>query len=239
MKYIFGPLRSRRLGNSLGINLTPYKTCTFDCVYCQLGRTTVKTEERKEYIPQEEIINELKLWLSNNAEEAKSLDFITLSGSGEPTLNLKLSQLIAQIKSLTSVPVAIITNASLLRMPALRRECLSADAILPSLDAVVQGAFTKINRPQEGMNVEDVIKGLIELRREFKGKIWLEVMLVRGINDDLRYIKKLKEAADKINPDKIHLNSPVRTTAEPDISPVDQKKLKKIKEILGEKAEII
>ena len=141
MKYIYGPVKSRRLGSSLGITLTPYKICSFNCVYCQLGKTTEKTIERKEYIPVQEVINELNIWLQNNNLEAKNLNYITLSGSGEPTLNIKIDQLIAQIKKITAIPVAVITNASLLNIDLVRRELLSADVIVPSLDTTTQEIF--------------------------------------------------------------------------------------------------
>jgi len=239
MKYIYGPLKSRRLGLSLGITLTPYKICSFNCVYCQLGKTINTTSERREYIPIQEIINELKLWLQNNILEAKGLNYITLSGSGEPTLNIKIGQLIAEIKKISAVPVAVITNASLLNVALVRQALSCADLIIPSLDAVTPGIFTKVDRPREGINIEDIIDGLIGLRKEFKGKIWLEVMLIKGINDDLAHIRKLKDIIDKINPDKIHLNSPVRTTAEENVQALDKKRLEKIREILGESCEII
>jgi wyosine [tRNA(Phe)-imidazoG37] synthetase (radical SAM superfamily) len=239
MKYIYGPLKSRRLGLSLGITLTPYKVCSFNCIYCQLGKSIGTTTERKEYIPIQEIINELKLWLQNNTLEAKDLNYITFSGSGEPTLNIKIGQLIAEIKKITAVPVAIITNASLLNVTAVRQALSCADLIIPSLDAVTPEIFTKVDRPKEGINVEDIINGLIGLRKEFKGKIWLEVMLIKGINDDLAHIRKLKDIIDKINPDKVQLNSSVRTTAEDNVLAVDKKKLMKFKEILGDKCELI
>ena len=239
MKYIYGPVKSRRLNLSLGITLTPYKICSFNCVYCQLGRTLDTTSERKEYIPIQEIIHELKLWLQNNIQEAGNLNYITLSGSGEPTLNIKIGQLILEIKKITTLPVAVITNASLLNLALVRQAVSYADLIIPSLDAVTPEIFTKINRPKEGINIEDIINGLIDLRKEFKGKIWLEVMLIRGINDDLAHIRKLKDIIDRIKPDKIHLNSPARPTAEDNILGPDKKKLQKFKEILGEKCEII
>ena len=239
MKYIYGPVKSRRLGLSLGITLTPYKTCSFNCVYCQLGKTTQLAGERKEYIPIEEILNELKSWLENNTDEVKNLNYITLSGSGEPTLNIKLGQLIAEIKKITNVAVAVITNASLLNDPLVRKDLSLVGLIVPSLDSVTAKILTKIDRPHPAIKLENIIDGLINLKKEFRGKIWLEVMLVKGINDDLRQIKKLKEVTDRINPDKIQLNSPVRTTTEPNIFPVDKKKLEKIKEILGDKCEIV
>jgi GTP-binding protein len=239
MKYIYGPVKSRRLGLSLGITLTPYKICSFDCIYCQLGKSAGTTVQRREYIPIQEIVNELKLWIQNNSQQAKDLDYITFSGSGEPTLNIKIEQLIAEIKQIIAVPIAIITNASLVNIALVRHCLLAADLIIPSLDAVTPEIFQKIDRAAEDIKIDQIINGLIELRREFKGKLWLEVMLVKGVNDDLSQIRGLKEIANKINPDKIQLNSPVRTTTEDDILAVDKKKLEKFKEILGEKCEII
>lgn len=239
MKYIYGPVESRRLGLSLGITLTPYKICSFDCVYCQAGATTELTKERKEYISIEEILQEIKTWLLENRAEAEKLNYITLSGSGEPTLNINIHLLISGIKKLASIPVAVITNASLLNIPLVREALKPADLVVPSLDAVTSALFSEINRPQKEINVSDIIEGLVSFRREFKGRIWLEVMLVKGINDDLRHIKKIKEAAERINPDKIQLNSPVRVTAQDNIFSVDKRKLRKIKEILGGKCEII
>lgn len=238
MKYIYGPVNSRRLGLSLGLSLTPYKICNFDCVYCQLGETKTHAKERKEYINIEDILEELKTWLNNNSELSAKLNFITFSGSGEPTLNNKIGILINQIKHITNIPVAVITNSSNLINSQVRQEILGADLIVPSLDAVTPNIFAKIDRPALGINVEDVTNGLIALRKEFKGKIWLEIMLVKGINDDLRHIKKLKEAVERINPDRIQLNSPVRTTTEDGILPVEKPKLKKIQRIFGDRCEI-
>ncbi len=239
MKYIYGPVGSRRLGLSLGLSLTPYKICDFDCIYCQLGKTVGLTRERKEYIKIDEALAELKSWLQNSPEEAKKLNYITLSGAGEPVLNIKIGEAIGKIKEAASCPVAVITNASLLNDAEVRASLLGADLIVPTLNTVIPEIFNKIDRPHPDIKIEEIITGLISLRREFRGKIWLEVMLVRGVNDDLRQIRKLKEVVDKINPDKVQLNSPVRTTAEPDVLAVDKSKLEKIRAILGDRAEII
>ncbi len=239
MKYIYGPVPSRRLGLSLGLSITPHKTCTFDCLYCQQGKTSQTTLERKEYTPISEVLDELRGWIANHPQEEAKLDYITISGSGEPTLNTGIGKLIQEIKKMTSRQVAVITNASFLSDAGVRKEIIAADLIVPSLDAAVEQVFREIDRPHPGIKAEDIINGLVELRKEFSGKIWLEVMLAKGINDDIRYIKKLKEAADRINPDKIQLNSPVRTTAESGILPVAETKLKRIKKLLGEKCEII
>jgi len=239
MKYIYGPVKSRRLGLSLGLSLTPHKTCNLDCLYCQLGRTKELVSSRKEYASIKDILNELRNWIQENPDEAKRLKFITISGSGEPTLNIKIGELISEIRKISVSSVAVITNATLLGDPKVRQALFGADLLVPSLDAVSPEIFKKINRPHEGINLEDIIKGLIALRKEFCGKIWLEVMLVKGVNDGEDEIERLKEIAEKIKPDKIQLNSPVRTTAEKGIFPVDKEKLEKIKEILGKKCEII
>ena len=224
---------------SLGINLTLPKTCTFDCVYCQLGRTKDLTILRSEYIKLSEIIEELRVWLDSCKNNLAALDYVTISGSGEPTLNTKIPDLISELRRLSPVKIAVITNASLLSDASLRREISGADLIVPSLDAVTQELFVKVDRPHKDIKIEDIINGLISLRREFKGKIWLEVMLIRGLNDDIRHIRKLKGVIEKVNPDRIQINSPVRTASEAGISPVPKAKLKKIKDILGDKAEII
>jgi wyosine [tRNA(Phe)-imidazoG37] synthetase (radical SAM superfamily) len=239
MKYIYGPVQSRRLGLSLGVSLAPYKTCNFDCVYCQLGPTIEKAHEQKEYAKIEDILAELKGFLLSHKEEVQSLNYITLSGSGEPTLNTRISELIREIKKISSLPIAVITNSSLLADEKARQGLSNADLIVPSLDAATQDVFVKINHPADNLKIGDIIESLIKLKREFKGKIWLEVMLAKGINDSLGHIKKLKEIADKINPDKIQLNSPVRTTAYAGIKPVGIRTLEKIKEIFGDRCEII
>jgi wyosine [tRNA(Phe)-imidazoG37] synthetase (radical SAM superfamily) len=239
MKYIYGPVNSRRLGLSLGISLTPHKVCDFDCVYCQLGKSPQKSIERKEFVKIDDITTEVNSWIANNPEAAKALNFITLSGSGEPTLNSGIGALIDFLKKTINIPVAVITNSSLLNDPAVRRQILGANLIVPSLDAATEDAFQKIDRPCPEINLEEIIEGLVSLRKEFKGKIWLEVMLVKGINDNLAHTRRLKEVIERINPDKIQLNSPVRFTAEEGIEALDAKHLEKIKELLGDRCEIV
>lgn len=236
MKYLYGPVRSRRLGFSLGLSLTPYKVCNFDCLYCQLGKTTLKINKRQEYIKIKDIVEELKEFLKNSRD---NLDYITLSGFGEPTLNLNIKKLIKEIKKLTHTPIALITNASLIGSRKLRNEILEVDLIVPSLNSYKKDIFDKINRPSKNIALNKIITGLINLRKEFKGKIYLEIMLVRGFNDKISDIKKFKEITDKINPDKIQLNTPVRSTTEPNIKPPDKKTLLKIKQIFGKNCEII
>lgn len=239
MKYIYGPIKSRRLGLSLGLSLTANKICDLDCIYCQWGSAGRTVLKRKEYAKASEIISELKTWIQNNSKEFKELKFVTLSGLGEPTLNTCIAELIGQAKALTGASIAVITNSTLLGDPLVRKGIIKADLIVPSLDAVDEQIFKQIDRPDAGVKLNEIIEGLVALRKEFNGKIWLEIMLIAGVNDNRRHIEELKKVISRINPDKIQLNSPVRTTAEKNIFAVERAKLEEIKEILGDKAEIV
>jgi wyosine [tRNA(Phe)-imidazoG37] synthetase (radical SAM superfamily) len=202
-KHLFGPVPSRRLGMSLGVDLVPHKVCSLNCVYCECGATTNLTTERKEYVPYDEIINELIDFFKANDNP----DYITFSGAGEPTLNIHIGKVIDFIKSNYKVPVAVLTNGSLLSNAEVRQELLQADLILPSLDAASNMAFKKIDRPSSNLNIEDYIEGLINFSHEFNGTIWLEIMILPGFNDDMENLLGLKEAILKINPAKVQLNT--------------------------------
>jgi wyosine [tRNA(Phe)-imidazoG37] synthetase (radical SAM superfamily) len=210
VKYLYGPVPSRRLGSSLGVDLTPRKTCSFDCIYCQLGKTTHKTAERREYVPVREVLAEVRDYM----ESGGKCDYITLSGSGEPTLNSGIKQAIKGIKSLTDIPVAAITNSSLLPDRQVREEIKEADVVLPSLDAVTQRMFETINRPCSGLKISEIMEGLIKFTRKFTGEVWLEIMLVDGLNNDASEIESMSKVMDLINPDKIQLNTVVRPASE-------------------------
>jgi wyosine [tRNA(Phe)-imidazoG37] synthetase (radical SAM superfamily) len=236
LKYIFGPVPSRRLGRSLGVDLVPYKTCTFDCIYCDLGRTTYKTVSRQLYVFPEEVGRELEFSLSSLE---KKPDYITLSGSGEPTLNQNMGEIIHTIKDLTSIPLAVLTNGSLLSIEEVRNELLAADLVLPSLDAVTPFIFEAINRPHLSLRVGNIISGLIQFRKQFRGQIWLEILFCRGINDDKKEIDKLKGIIESIEPDRVQLNTAVRPPAEEFAYPLTPIQLEEIRNKLGNKAEII
>lgn len=235
MSQIFGPVPSRRLGFSLGIDTVSHKTCSLDCIYCQVGRTTNKTVERKEYISCEDILPEIEEIL----KQKKRIDYITFSGSGEPTLNSRIKTMINNIKKLTSIPIVVLTNGTLLFQPRIREELMEADLIIPSLDAVSEEIFKKINRPHHSLEIDKVIDGLSAFSQEFKGKIWLEIMVVKGINDSPEEIRRMAEVTDRVKLDKIQLNTVVRPPAEEFAQSVDLENLKKIKRTLGEKCEII
>lgn len=239
LKYIYGPIKSRRLGLSLGLSLSPSKTCNLNCIYCQWGRTVESVCARKEYADPDKIITELKSWIRENPRTAKGLKFVTLSGLGEPTLNTQIGKLISRVRDLTDCSIAVITNSTLLGDPCVRKALLEADLVVPSLDAADEKIFRRIDRPHRGIKLDEIISGLIAFSKEFRGKLWLEIMLVSGVNDGIGHINKLKEVIRRVNPDKIQLNSPVRKTAEKNVLPVPRVKLEKIKRILGDKAEII
>jgi len=234
-KYLYGPVPSRRLGLSLGVDIVPFKVCTLDCIYCQLGGTTQKTTERAEYVPAEAVLAELEERLYKGLKA----DFITMSGSGEPTLNLRLGDIIDGIKKITDIPVAILTNGTLLYRGDVRADCAKADVVLPSLDAGDKGAFEQINRPHKDIFIENLISGLCDFRNEFAGQIWLEVFLVEGLNTDAEQIAKIKEAIEQIRPDKVQLNTAVRPTAETGVKRLNPEKLQAVAEQLGDKAEVV
>jgi wyosine [tRNA(Phe)-imidazoG37] synthetase (radical SAM superfamily) len=234
-KYLYGPVPSRRLGRSLGIDIVPFKLCSLDCVYCQLGKTTEKTLHRGDFVPVEAVLAELKDKLAEGLEA----DFITIGGSGEPTLNSRLGELIEGIKKITDIPVAILTNGTLLYKQDVRADCAKADVVLPSLDAGDERIYQRINRPHSGLSIEKLISGLCAFRNEFPGRIWLEVFFIDGFNTDNEQIAKIKDAIDRIRPDKVQLNTAVRPTAEPGIKCLSAEKLQAIAEELGENCEVI
>jgi len=237
MSQIFGPVPSRRLGFSLGVDVIPFKTCSLDCVYCQLGKTTNKTVKRKEYIAADSILREIEKAIINKKNQ--KIDYITFSGSGEPTLNIRIGDIIEKIKKITPIPVAVLTNGTLLYSPRLQEELQHADLIIPSLDAPDEETFKKINRPYPSLTLDKVIGGLQSFSQKFKGKIWLEIMLVKKINDSPEQIEKMAQIINEIKLDKIQLNTPVRPPAEEFAHPVSLSFLKKAQSILGERCEII
>ncbi|MFC1593989.1 radical SAM protein [Candidatus Omnitrophota bacterium] len=238
MKYIYGPIQSRRLGVSLGVSLTPHKVCSFDCIYCQLGPTTQKEIQRKEYNSIYQIFEELRTFLQAYSSAKDKIDYITLAGFGEPTLNENIGALIERIKKLTSIPVAVLTNSSLFSKQEIRQALLNADMVMPTLCSVQQSDFELINRPAQGLQVSDIMQGLIEFRRAFRGKLWLEIMVIKGVNDSVVKVKQIKEFLQQLKPDKVFLNSPVRPPSETFIEPADRRTLVRMRESLGVGVEV-
>lgn len=229
-KHIFGPVPSRRLGISLGVDLVTHKICSLDCVYCECGKTTQLTLERQEYVRFRDVIKELDHYWQHNADP----DYITFSGSGEPTLNSRLGEIIAYIKGeKPHIKVAVLTNSSLFSDPLVRQDLLRADLVVPSLDAVSKKAFTRINRPKRGLDVEKLVKGIESFAKEYTGKLWLEVFILPGINDSPSDLQLLKAAIKKINPDVIQLNTLDRPGTLSGIKPASRSQLEDVIKILG------
>ncbi len=228
MRYIYGPVPSRRLGISLGVSPIPKKTCNYSCIYCQLGRTNHMTNTREMFYKVEDIISEFEIRLKENI----SFDVITIVGEGEPTLYLGLGKLIEELKKRTDKPIAVITNGALLYEKSVREELLLSDIVLPTLDAYDEEIFKKINRPHGSISYKKVLDGLIKFSKQFKGKLWLEMMFIKGYNNDLTSILKYKELLAKINYDKLYLNTPIRPPAESFVEALTNKEMKNIEELL-------
>lgn len=233
MSYIFGPVPSRRLGRSLGVDVVPFKTCTYDCIYCQLGRTTNKTIERREWVPMDEVLMELKGKLSSKP------DYITLSGSGEPTLFSRMGELIDRIKGMTDTPVAVLTNGSLLWQDEVRRELHAADLLVPSLDAGDEMRFRHINRPHETITFEKMLSGLIAMREDFRGQYWLEVFLLAGYTAIESELMKLAKCVNLVRPDRVQLNTVTRPPAESFAAGVSRERMTTLAAMFHPPAEVI
>jgi len=231
--YVFGPVPSRRLGRSLGVDIVPFKTCTYDCIYCQLGRTTCKTTERQDCVPVDDVMDQVKAALPAQP------DYITLSGSGEPTLNVRIGEVIRRVKQLTDIPVAVLTNGSLLCDKAVRLALLEADLVLPSLDAGDEAMFQAVNRPHEDISFRRMLDGLVQFRDEFQGQYWLEVFLVTGYTADETEVAKIAGRVDLVSPSRIHLNTITRPPAESAAVAVSRDRMAKLAEVFGPHAEVV
>jgi wyosine [tRNA(Phe)-imidazoG37] synthetase (radical SAM superfamily) len=229
MAYLFGPVLSRRLGLSLGVDLLRYKTCNLDCIYCELGKTRCRICARERFVPPDKALREIK----SRADE--DFDHLTFAGSGEPTLSLDLGEIINRSKDLVNVPIAVITNSALLTSQKVREEVAGADIVLPTLDAATQATFQKINRPANDLRIEHIVEGLRAFRSKFSGEIWLEVMLVKDVND--HEAEQIALAVESINPDRVQLNTVVRHPAEP-VLPLSEAEMIEVLNVFPE-AEII
>lgn len=237
MKYVFGPVPSRRLGQSLGIDPIPLKTCNWNCVYCQLGRSVPMTNERRAYFPADGILAEVKAVLQE--EPPPAADWITFVGSGEPTLNSELGRLIRQVKQMTDIPVAVCTNGALLYLPEVRHDLLAADAVMPTVAAGTEFVFRQIHRPLYGLTLARLVEGLIAFRAEYRGQLWPEVMLVRGLNDSEEALQDIAAVLARIGPDRVDISLPSRPPAESWVLPPDEEGLMRALAILGRSAQVI
>lgn len=237
MKYVYGPVPSRRLGQSLGIDPIPLKTCNWNCVYCQLGRTVPLVNERADYFPPQEILAQLEEALATH--ETSEIDWVTFVGSGEPTLNASISWLIRRVKALTDLPVAVITNGALLYLPEVRTALSAADAVMPSLDAGTPELYRQINRPHPDITFERLVGGLTAFRDEYQGKLWPEVMLVRGLNDTEQALRDIATVLRRIQPNQVHINIPTRPPVETWVQPPDEEALMRAQSLIGDVAKVV
>ena len=210
LKYVFGPVPSRRLGRSLGISPIPKKTCNYSCIYCQLGRTDKMSNERKEFFPVQDMLEEFEQYL----KDSDKFDVVSIVGEGEPTLYLKLGELLRGVKKRTDKPVVVITNSALMSDPEVRKDLMEADIVMPSLDSCDEKTWKRIDRPHGRLDYEKSYEGLIEFSKAFTGQIFMEIMLMDGINDDEASLLKFKELLKNIRYDKLYINTPVRPPAE-------------------------
>jgi len=228
--HLFGPVLSRRLGRSLGVDLVSYKVCTFDCVYCEVGHTTAKTLQRQEFFPPSGIEEELKRFFSTNPV----LDYVTLSGSGEPTLSLSLGRVIGFIKThFPAYPLAVLTNASLIWDRHVQQELLPSDVVLPTLSTVDEEIFRRIHRPSPGIYPGKILEGLREFRAVYRGEIWVEVFLIPGVNMDRDHLAALGDEIGRIRPDRVQLNTLDRPGTEPWVRPATPQELQDAARMLG------
>ena len=210
---VYGPVPSWRLGRSLGIDPIPLKTCTWNCVYCQLGRTRPVVCRRTSYIPTSVVAAALQRFFEHHAKD--DVDWLTFAGSGEPLLNTGIGTMIRTARELTGLPVAVITNGSLLYRPEIRKEVSAAQAVLPSLDAGTPDLYRRLNRPHPEVSFDRHVDGLVAFRQEYEGKLWVEVMLIARLNETPQALQDIAAALRRIQPDEIHVNVPTRSPAEP------------------------
>jgi wyosine [tRNA(Phe)-imidazoG37] synthetase (radical SAM superfamily) len=233
--HLYGPVPSRRLGLSLGVDVVPYKVCCYDCIYCQLGRTTRLIASPERLADPGDVIREIEQWVRHGG----TADYITFAGSGEPTLNAGLGEMVSATKALTGIPVAVITNGALLGMSEVREAVSKADVLLPSLDAGTESVFQAINRPAPGLSFTDMTEGLVRAGREFAGSIWLEIMLVRDVNDSDDELLAIEKIAGRIGPDRLQINTVERPSRSGDAHPASGGRLMRACDVLGETAGII
>ena len=229
-KHIFGPVLSRRLGLSLGIDLIPFKTCSYDCAYCECGHTTERTIHRRDFFPADEVIAELRDVLSSRPH----LDTITLAGSGEPTLAKTIGPVIALVKrEYPEYPLTVLTNGSLLADSELRREILPADRVIPTLTTTSQQTFERIHRPDPSLRIDSIIRGMEEFRAIYRGELWLEVFVIPGLNTTDEELAGLRAAIARIRPNRVQLNTLDRPAAEGWVQKASDDELARVADILG------
>jgi wyosine [tRNA(Phe)-imidazoG37] synthetase (radical SAM superfamily) len=237
MDYVYGPIPSRRLGRSLGVDPIPLKTCNWNCIYCQLGRSVPLTNERRAYVPQVAILDEIQAVLRHH--QPGDIDFISFVGSGEPTLHSGIGWLIRQVKTMTSIPVAVITNGTLLHLPEVRADLLPADVVMPTLSAGTADVYRVIHRPHPEATFDRLVNGIRDFREVYSGQLWIEVMLMQGVNDSEPSLRALASIIGTIGPDQVHVVVPDRPPAEPWVAAPDAEGLMRAVAVLGPIAHVV
>ena len=233
-EYLFGPVPSRRLGRSLGVDLIPFKTCTMNCTYCQLGETTCAVSERGDYVPMQDVLEELDRWTMTGG----GADHITLAGSGEPTLHTHFSDVFKWVKEKTSIHSVLLTNGTLLHDPKVRAGAVLADKVKVTLSAWDEASFQQIHRPAQGVTFDLLISGERVFREEYSGELSVEVFIVDGVNSQVGNVQKIVEVVESINPDRIDINTAVRPPAVKGIRPATEDRLLALAELFGPKANV-
>lgn len=214
MKTIFGPVPSRRLGRSLGIDVIPAKTCSYDCIYCESGPTTHLTTNRRSFVSPEQVIEDLHRYFRQYPQGA---DVLTFSSAGEPTLYEPLGELVRAIKKhFPAFPLVMLTNGSLLWKPDVRRDLQAIDRVVPSLDAVSPEVFQRLNRPHPGLELDTIVEGLQAFAKDYPGRLHIEVMLVAGFNESIEELSAIARLVGQLQPAEVELNTVVRPPAHPD-----------------------
>lgn len=226
--YTYGPVPSRRLGQSLGVSPIPTKTCSYNCVYCQLGKTSHSQTDRRSFLPRDEVLAEIV-----RRGRASNADYVTFVGDGEPTLCADLGWLLERTRAELNIATAVITNGSLLWRRDVREDLMQADVVIPSLDAGNERTFRLINRPHHSLHFDSVLRGQIEFSQEFKGRLWIEVMLVAGVNDSEEELLSIKRGVDQVRPERVYIMTPIRPPAETWVQPPDSRTILMAQSIIG------
>ena len=237
MKYVYGPIPSRRLGQSLGVDVVPLKTCNWNCIYCQLGRTMPLTNERLAYVPSAEVLRQVKEALDEH--EPGEIDYISFVGSGEPTLHSNIGWMIREVKAMTDIPLAVITNGALLYRPEVRSDLSAADVVMPTVNAGNGGLYRRIARPHPEVTFARVAEGLISFRQIFLGSLWVEIMLIKGMNDDVDALRELATVLRAVQPDEVHITLPTRPPSETWVEAPDEEGIMRATAILGDIAHVV
>lgn len=231
---VFGPVPSRRLGRSMGINNIPPKICSYSCIYCQLGRSIQVTVDRKEFFSPSEILDEVKEKVKKIKDLGQRVDYLTFVSDGEPTLDINLGSEIELVKE-TGIKTAVISNASLIWREDVQRDLLKADLVSLKIDAVDEDVWKKIDRPYGTLKLDKILKGILEFSRKYRGELITETMLVRGVNDSSEHLDEVAEFLKGVEADISYISIPTRPPAEKYVLPPEEETINLAYQIFSKK----